>query len=719
MELNHIISLIKFFDQIKIQVEDISTEEERKNGQKVVIVTYKYNNKEYRTRKLYYKDIAKDDFIKDKDKVISHFGDPVYWLDLDKHKWPKGPGEVNVEKDVIEDLYEESDTEFCDFLLQLGNNSKNGYITQLTSDGRSGQYSFNLENNNHWHDLIIMIKEYICSKGNDIDEKYFSPLVFEWEKNMRKSLSKDFGARKLINQLQMNIKNAFKENEKINKINEVIDLLKFKKQIILQGPPGTGKTRFAKQIADKMKKPQIIGSSIEIINQFFKDYNSNDENIVASRENRKKLLDQFMIKFPIQEIKDLSPSDYCMGKGDNSSFCWWIESGLKSLGKYTPGNSKSYLMYWDKKSESYRKSGFIKDIEDAEEAIKTITHRLSEIIIEKKFENVKGYFGESFILKILNSYYPQEYFPLNGKSYIDNALKIFGIKANEKSIFEKNMELMNQFRLLKTEFKKEIDPFEFMFFLTQNFNLKTGEEIDTDNQLIMSGDSKLIQFHPAYSYEDFVRGITAGSEDGVVSYQVENKILANFAQFAVDNPKGNYVLIIDEINRANLPSVLGELIFALEYRDNPVETLYELEGDKTIILPKNLYLIGTMNTADRSTGHIDYAIRRRFAFINMHPDIEVIKEIGSDESILLFKKVANLFYKNYDESTKELVGSEYLSPEFKPDDVMIGHSYFLEKDNAKLKIRLNFEIKPILREYVKDGILIGENISDEIEKLSL
>jgi 5-methylcytosine-specific restriction endonuclease McrBC GTP-binding regulatory subunit McrB len=169
----------------------------------------------------------------------------------------------------------------------------------------------------------------------------------------------------------------------------------------------------------------------------------------------------------------------------------------------------------------------------------------------------------------------------------------------------------------------------------------------------------------------------------------------------------NYVLIIDEINRANLPSVLGELIYALEYRGESVETLYEIEGDASISLPENLYIIGTMNTADRSVGHIDYAIKRRFAFVSVLPDESVI---DNDKAMALFQTVSQLFEK------------EYLAPDFDKNDVQLGHSYFMVKDDEELKLRLKFEIVPILCEYVKDGLLL-ENatkyINDEIANFAL
>ena len=167
-------------------------------------------------------------------------------------------------------------------------------------------------------------------------------------------------------------------------------------------------------------------------------------------------------------------------------------------------------------------------------------------------------------------------------------------------------------------------------------------------------------------------------------------------------PLKNYVLIIDEINRANLSAVLGELIYALEYRGEAVQSMYAIDGENNLILPPNLYIIGTMNTADRSVGHIDYAIRRRFAFVNILPK-DLTNELGDQFEGVLFAKVTNLFNTN-------------LSPEFKKEEVQLGHSYFITK-NTPINIRWKYEIKPILFEYVKDGILVGEGIETTINNL--
>jgi len=171
-----------------------------------------------------------------------------------------------------------------------------------------------------------------------------------------------------------------------------------------------------------------------------------------------------------------------------------------------------------------------------------------------------------------------------------------------------------------------------------------------------------------------------------------------------------YVLIIDEINRANLPSVLGELIYALEYRNEAVESMYELDGDRKIIIPPNLYIIGTMNTADRSVGHIDYAIRRRFAFINILPDKSII---SLSLALDFFNDVENLFDK-------------HIANDFEKSNVMLGHSYFLVDNNKDLKLKLKYEVFPILEEYLKDGVInkseeslqLLKKIKDKIESLN-
>jgi hypothetical protein len=128
----------------------------------------------------------------------------------------------------------------------------------------------------------------------------------------------------------------------------------------------------------------------------------------------------------------------------------------------------------------------------------------------------------------------------------------------------------------------------------------------------------IVQFHPATSYEDFFEGLRPKVTDaGQVTYELTDGPLVAIAKAAASNPDRRYVLVIDEINRANLPKVFGELLFLLEYRTESVRTLYR--PNEPYKLPGNLWFIGTMNTADRSAALIDAAMRRRFHFVPFFP----------------------------------------------------------------------------------------------------
>lgn len=189
-----------------------------------------------------------------------------------------------------------------------------------------------------------------------------------------------------------------------------------------------------------------------------------------------------------------------------------------------------------------------------------------------------------------------------------------------------------------------------------------------------------------------------------------------------------YVMVIDELNRGNVSKVFGELITLLEADKRKgrinAESVVLPYSKKAFHIPNNVYLIATMNTADRSLGSLDYAIRRRFAFIAEKPfGLEVE---GFDEE--LFELVSRLFVKNFDEykesgwdPTMKLESADTLSEEYKPEDVWIGHSYFLMQDeegNDNTTDRLLYEIIPLLEEYVRDGVLTAEaqDVIDELYK---
>lgn len=142
---------------------------------------------------------------------------------------------------------------------------------------------------------------------------------------------------------------------------------------------------------------------------------------------------------------------------------------------------------------------------------------------------------------------------------------------------------------------------------------------------------KRIQFHPSYTYEDFFAGYRPVTDAaGQLSFSLTRGPLREIADEARKNPDVPHVLMIDEINRANLSKVFGELYYLLEYRDDAIDVLYAGSGDdggKAFALPANVLIIGTMNTADRSIALLDSAMRRRFSFFELHPDVAPVKDI--------------------------------------------------------------------------------------------
>jgi 5-methylcytosine-specific restriction protein B len=207
-------------------------------------------------------------------------------------------------------------------------------------------------------------------------------------------------------------------------------------------------------------------------------------------------------------------------------------------------------------------------------------------------------------------------------------------------------------------------------------------------------DRWLVQFHPSTSYEDFFEGFRPVTDDerGQLSYTLTEGPLARAARHAAANPGRTHVLIIDEINRANLPRVFGELLFLLEYRDASIHTLYRSE--RPFRLPSNLLVIGTMNTADRSIAMIDAALRRRFHFVPLFPHEPPLDELlarwGVDHG--LDRRWVELLAMVNRELAEDLGGP----------DLQVGPSHFMREDlDAETATRIwNFSVFP----YIEDQL---------------
>lgn len=166
-----------------------------------------------------------------------------------------------------------------------------------------------------------------------------------------------------------------------------------------------------------------------------------------------------------------------------------------------------------------------------------------------------------------------------------------------------------------------------------------------------------------------------------------------------------YILIIDEINRGNISKIFGELITLLEAdkrigEENEV-TVTLPYSQQTFGVPSNLYIIGTMNTADRSVGYIDYAVRRRFAFVTLKADRTVIENYYTDKSL---REKALCFFDQVNGS-EQTEGLMRVSSEYEKEDLVIGHSYFLALSEEELTNKMVYEVRPLLLEYFNEGLL--------------
>jgi len=550
--------------------------------------------------------------------------------------------------------------------------------------------------------------------GNQISSLYQEEYLY-WEKNPRRIR---FGNEVSIEKLDLfNIANhvsetliefyetfnaaiiRYNKSEKLKKMRLAIDtsvnLLNYKKQIILQGPPGTGKTKLAKEIAEFFVFPN---KDIDIL--YFK-------NTVLTLKSFKSRINYNSIV--IESVKD--------------EMIYF--EGTRSVPKYSFSVNELYDCYIKK---DYLGSNFVEYPQYSKRSLVwNIVDTFHTSIMDDQCKLIQfhpSYTYEDFVRGIVADSKGDriEYKNVNKTLglFAENALRNYKASNNVSSATNIDTWIDSKFE----EFKNDIEA-------------KLPEE-----ETVLSGDITIFEVTDTYfkyaktwqtpgylkftEFKKLVKAIILGDLElsnrqldkekfihAHYRYTYYNALLSKFFENykylgeSYSEPPKNYVLIIDEINRANLSSVLGELIYALEYRGEAVESMYAVEDDNKLILPPNLYIVGTMNTADRSVGHIDYAIRRRFAFVDVLP-----KDLSEEEGITfdsaIFSEVAQLFETN-------------LSAEFEKKDVQLGHSYFIDKsdeeDGAPMTIRLEYEIKPILLEYVKDGVLIGDDIKQKIKDL--
>ena len=723
---------LNFLNTLHVETKDITTKEEQENGYKTVIATYQFEQDKFETVPLYYRKVSLQEDIKDKDGLIQYFGKDVYWLDHKKHPWPYGTG-ANIEEQVIKNMVNNVDSKFTELLKRIANYEKTGVLQQVTMEGRSQQYGFNLTNNNHWHDLIFLVKEVIKNKGKMPEKRFFESLIFNWnnkaDNRARISLSPHFGERKLVTSLIQNIH----ENTCYLNTLDIALLLEEKRQIILQGPPGTGKTYSAKDVAeymvtgriseDKQKQAYKLKSSeqFEMV-QFHPSYSYED-----------------FIRGIVAKTNEQGHINYVT---ENKVFANFTQKASQNYFNSKRSNAQDI----EERKNLFKRvlKAFIDEIEheDEKKLYEITEHAHIYAIEEEQFRYTGEKWGSKFQMKFKDLEYGFLNEPKSPKS-IKESPYFSGSAKQHKSYYFKIIEKLIQMGgesnwreyVGKEYLEQYIDKICNCLTAEQLYDVKTGQNLsitgfeynkNVKDQVLYFNRSNATSGNRFFQLGELRESIDSCIKDKQqLADQIQTKfnwnseecfhILEDYRSFALEQTKieeKKYVLIIDEINRANLPSVLGELIYALEYRNELVTTTYAIDGDNNLCIPQNLYIIGTMNTADRSIGNLDYAIKRRFSFVNILPKETAI---NTQEGKQLYQHVQELFIEH-----EKGENSKYLNIGFDSKEIQLGHSYFIVSDVLspldELKRNWRFDIQPLLHEYIKDGIL-KETAYTKIEEI--
>lgn len=221
-----------------------------------------------------------------------------------------------------------------------------------------------------------------------------------------------------------------------------------------------------------------------------------------------------------------------------------------------------------------------------------------------------------------------------------------------------------------------------------------------------SDNIEMVQFHQSYSYEDFIQGYRPSDK----GFELIEGPFIRFCQKAAEDPQNKYIFIIDEINRGNLSKIFGELMMLIE-TEKRGETLQLVYGNTPFSVPDNVFIIGMMNTADRSLAMLDYALRRRFAFYHVKPAFH----LPSFKQHLLNQKVDDQLVDHIISKLQDLNKKVKDDPQL-GDGFCIGHSYFCHYDNSEEWFQeiIEYEIEPLLKEYWFDQLDTAQKAIKEL-----
>ncbi len=531
--------------------------------------------------------------------------------------------------------------------------------------------------------------------------------------------------------------------------------------ILTNGTAGnkSWKTRDGKTIDEILE----YNKKIEDFKEFYKDFK-----LDIDPEEVEDCITKFNEDFPLDNLLNLSLEEYDK-KGSKDTLAYAIEHGTNMIFKGFLGNNRNKIIF-NNEGKNYDAIEYLKNkypnnsIDEIFEKYKKGLYRLIKEFNIDTYENmdIEGLPGGTNTIrgKLLMLYRPGELLHLSSVTIFRKILKYFGIEYNsnmdsimmniklKRFMEEQGLggDLIKLSRAIWIYYLEVIsadvedpntitietrtDTLEDIFIeddyieeivrvlkrkkaiilrgvpgVGKTFSIKSIIRNSFSN--LAENSIEMIQFHQSYSYEEFVEGLRPQMNGG---YDIEKGIFYDICTNARENPENEYFLIIDEINRANLSKVFGELLMLIENDKREIYTVRLPYSKEEFTVPSNLYIIGTMNTADRSLALVDYAMRRRFSFITLKPAFGTKKfnnylknkmELGPDQ----IEKIDSRLIKAND-MIRDILGEEF----------EIGHSYFIE-DNENIQDFdtwyneiIEYEIIPLIEEYFFDDLDIVKEL---------
>ena len=473
----------------------------------------------------------------------------------------------------------------------------------------------------------------------------------------------------------------------------------------------------------------------------------------AGKKFNDKLKEEFLQEWPLNRILTMSIDEYVIGKGQqNKSLCYALEKGkYKNLFLGISGGSASkFGIYWNEKTKSYKDQGNkvipLSELDQRFSKLKSDLHEIIKEGIRFNFENpifdmkrsTNEFVGRSAMVTKLLCIYAEgnPFFGVNINSQKE-FWSHFVSQTNQGGPYLQNHKIIE----LVSKTYPELEPsklgtmlFEYSKLFMENstmdssnnFRHQLTQSLLKSPNLILHGapgtgktylakeiaveltngnkdQIGFVQFHPSYDYTDFVEGLRPVSNgDGAIEFKLQDGIFKKFCQKARDAKKtggqDNFVFIIDEINRGEISKIFGELFFLIDsdYRGEKgsVSTQYANlhETDDKFYIPENVYIIGTMNDIDRSVDTFDFAMRRRFRFVEVTAESQLgmLDTALGDKAEEAKKRLRNLNVAI--ENVQEL-NSHY----------HIGPSYFLNLKDVGFDYESLWSdyLKPLLEDYVR------------------